>query len=222
MPTLSRTLATAALAAAMLAGTSTAQAQVAAITLTEAGPSFESAPYTLGFAFSVAQDLRLTALGVYDHGGDGLDAAAQVGLWLDGGNDALLLADVPGGDNAALQGLFRWAPVAPIVLQAGVVYLVGAYLDGGTATSFGIGSTGTATVDPRIQLLGDRFGDGFFNIIYPGESDGANGAWLGANFQLAPVPEPASAGLLMLGLAAMAWRRRRVGRSAGSGLRVFP
>jgi len=88
------------------------------------------------------------------------------------------------------------------------VYLIGAYLDGGVATSAFVASTGAATLDPRVSLLGDRFGDGFFDITYPSQTDGTPGAWLGANFQLAPVPEPAPAATLVLGLMGLAWRRR--------------
>jgi len=37
----------------------------------------------------------------------------------------------------------------------------------------------------------------------------AGSAWLGANFQIAAVPEPAQAGLLTLGLLGLALRRRQ-------------
>lgn len=205
MPFLPRTVVSGLL---LLAGVTAAQAQQSALTLTDLGPTFESAPYTLGFAFSVNTDVRLVALGVYDHGADGLEAEAQVGLWQGAGLDAIATGLVPVGTAAALDGAFRFVPVTPKVLKAGEVYLIGAYLDGGVATSIGMASTGAATLDPRVSLLGDRFGDGFFTITYPGQSDGTPGAWLGANFQLTPVPEPATVTLLAWGLLAMGWRRR--------------
>ena len=201
------------IASVLAAGIPCAQAQVAAITLTQPGDAFESAPYSLGFAFSVLQDLRLTALGVYDHGADGLEGTgAQVALWLDGQPQALRVASVPGGTAATLDGLFRHAPVQPLDLHPGAVYVVAAYLDGGMATSFGVDQGGAAVVDARISLLADRYADGFFELAYPGQSDAYTGAWLGANLLLAPVPEPAPAALLAAGLVALAWRGRRAAR----------
>lgn len=197
-----------------VAGIST-PARAAALQLLEPGALFASAPYTLGFAFSVNEALHLVALGVYDHQDDGLEAAAEVALWIDGQPGAIVTALVPSGATAMLDGGFRYLPVATTLLAPGTVYVVGAYLDGGWATSFGLGQQGQAQVDTRLQLLGDRFGDGFFAITYPGQSDSATGAWLGANFQISAVPEPAAAGLLLAGLAGLAWRQRKqtAGRS---------
>ena len=179
-----------------------------AISLTNPGVVFDSSPYTLGFAFSVATDVNLVGLGVYDDQGDGLEAPAEVALWTGNSQVETLSALVPAGTSGALEGAFRFTAVAPLRLHAGEVYVVAAYLDGGSATSFGLGQQGAATLDGRVSLLGNRFGVGFFERVYPDQSDGASGAWLGANFQLAPVPEPAAASLLALGLAALAWRRR--------------
>ncbi len=204
----------------VLAATPAVQAQVPAITLTDLGPTFASAPYTLGFAFSVAADVHLVALGVYDHQADGLEAAAEVALWQGVSTRPLLQAVVPQGTLAPLHGLFRFAPVAPLVLQPDTVYVIAAYLDDSLATSFGITGTGTARFDPRIRLVEDRFGDGFFSITYPSLSDGTQGAWLGANFQLAPVPEPAAAALLAVGLVALAWRQRHPVFSPGNAIRA--
>lgn len=179
-----------------------------AIQLTAAGTVFDSSPYTLGFAFSVTTDMDLVGLGVYDHAGDGLEAPAQVALWVGSATLATLSVVVPGGLEAQQVGDFRFAPVAPLRLQAGQVYVVASYLDGGWASSFGLGQGGSATLDPRLTLLGNRFGDGFFELVYPGQADGDSGAWLGANLLLAAVPEPAPAAMLVAGLAALAWRRR--------------
>ena len=200
----------------VLAATPAVQARLPAITLTEPGPTFESAPYTLGFAFSVVADVHLVGLGVYDHLADGLEAAAEVALWEGDSTAARLQTLVPAGTAAALDGLFRFAPVTPLLLQPGRVYVVAAYLDASVATSFGMDTAGAASIDPRVTVLGDRYGDGFLSLAYPAMSDGTPGGWLGANFQLAPVPEPGPAALLALGLAVLGWRQRHSVFSRGS------
>lgn len=193
-----------------------AHAQTAAIELLQPGDVFESAPYTLGFAFDVPTEVTLVTLGVFDHQRDGLEVAAEVALWQDGLADPIASALVAAGTDAPLAGDFRYAPVAPLRLLPGITYVVGAYLDGGWATSFDLGQQGSAVVNPAIRLLGDRFGDTFFNIVYPSQFDGGGGAWLGANFQTTAVPEPAAAALLAAGLGLLAGRRRtcRVARAA--------
>lgn len=182
----------------------------AAVSLSSPGTVFASAPYTLGFEFSVNTPVDLLSLGVYDHLSDGLEAPAQVALWVAGTTTPLLAAEVAGGTAAALLDGFRYAPVAAFRLQPGTSYVVAAYLDGGWASSFGLGQGGTASVAPQINLLGDRFGVDLGALVYPDQSDGAGQrAWLGANFQLAPVPEPAVAALLLPGLLGLALRVRR-------------
>jgi hypothetical protein len=198
------------LLAALAVGVGAPAGATTAISLASPGTLFDSSPYSLGFAFSVTADVNLVGLGAYDHLGDGLEAPAEVALWTGTSTVATLSAVVPSGTAAALEGAFRFAPVAPLRLHAGEVYVVAAYVDGSTATSFGLGQGGAASVDSRVTLLGDRFGVSFFHLVYPDQVDVGAGAWLGANVQLAAVPEPDVATMLGLGLAALAWRRRSV------------
>jgi hypothetical protein len=181
-----------------------------AIVLTAAGTEFESTPYTLGFSFSVQSAVSLDALGVWDRGADGLEAVADVALWRDGDPQALARATVDGGTAAALAGGFRWATVTPLLLSPGEVYTVGAFVDGGWATSFGLGQGGSAVVDGRVTLLEDRYSVDFA-LTYPDLSDHhAGGAWLGANLLISAVPAPAPAAMLGAGLATLAcWLARR-------------
>jgi len=215
---------------ALLAGTAgllpTAQA-ASAITLSSVsaapGATFDGSGYTLGFEFQLSAPVRVLSLGVYDHGRDGLEAAADVGLWSDDGAVALLAsATVAGGSAAALDGYFRYAAITPLLLLPGTRYVVGAALNGALATSLGIGEGNAGAFDPRVQAVIDRSWDQGFD--FPLGSDGvAGGAWLGANFQLAAVPEPAApwlwaAGLLgLLGWRHGPWRRQASGRGQHRG-----
>lgn len=182
------------------------QAAAPAVQLVSPGNTFDGSGYTLGFQFEVTEPVTVVALGVFDHDQDGLEAAADVALWLDIDGTVLSSAVVPGGNSAGLDGYFRQVAVTPVLLTPGILYVVGAALNGGLATSLDIGEGSVGSFDPRLTGIVDRSWDAGFD--FPLGSDFQSGAWLGANFQLAPVPEPAAAGLLAMGLLALAWRRR--------------
>ncbi|OYT99329.1 MAG: hypothetical protein CFE40_05565 [Burkholderiales bacterium PBB1] len=180
-----------------------------AIVLATSGTEFESTPYTLGFSFSVQSAVSLDALGVWDRDADGLEAPGEVALWKDGDSKPLTLATVDSGTTATLLGGFRWVPVTALLLSPGQVYVVGTFLDGGWATSFGLAQGGSAVVDGRVAIVEDRFSTDFM-LTYPNDSNkSAGGAWLGANLQISAVPEPEQAAMLVAGLAAIALLARR-------------
>lgn len=181
--------------------------------------------FTLGFEFMVSEELRLVTLGVFDAGQDGLESPAQVSLWMDDTAGTLLAStEVPSGAAALLDGDFRHVAISPVTLTPGVLYVVGAYTGMGLATAFNTGTgSSTGSVDSRLSWLADRYWSDFSvggnGNDFPLDSEGhVGGAWLGASFQLSPVPEPATAGLLATGLLAAALRRR-LHRAPGTALR---
>lgn len=198
-----------------------ARAATSAVQVDTLGQTFETAgQYTLGFQFMVTEEVRLVTLGVFDGGAPGLDSDAQVSLWLDDLAGTLLAsATVQQGTGALLDGHFRHVAIGPVSLSPGILYVVGAYLAAGEATAFNMGAgSSSGHFDARLSNVFDRNWDDGHD--FPLGSDGvANAAWLGANFQLAPVPEPASAGLLLAGLLGGGlWRRR----SRAADLRTQP
>lgn len=213
-----RTVAVLSLAACalMVSVTTPALAASPALQLQTVGDVFPTGgQYTLGFEFMVSEELRLVTLGVFDAGQDGLESPAQVSLWLDDSAGTLLASTmVPSGVVAPLHGSFRHVAINPVTLTPGVLYVVGAYTGTGLATSFNTGAgSSTGSVDSRLSWLADRYWSDFSvggnGHDFPLDSEGhVGGAWLGANFQLSPVPEPATAGLLAMGLLAAALRRR--------------
>lgn len=198
-----------------------ARAASSAVTVTSVGDTFETAgQFTLGFEFMVTEELRVITLGVFDGGLPGLAEPAQVSLWQDDSTGTLLAAiEVAAGTSAPLVGQFRQATITPVTLLPGIRYVVGAYLPSGEATSFNIGDgSSTGNFDARLTGVTDRYWSDFSlggnGYDFPIASDGhAQGAWLGANFQLTAVPEPGTAGLLVAGLlmAGLRHKRQRAG-----------
>jgi hypothetical protein len=90
-------------------------------------PMVEAVWVTEGYRFTVGSAaLVVSALGIWDEGQDGLAHSHRVGLWDD---DAHLMGSVvvPVGTHGQLVGEFRYQTLeAPVVLNAGHVYRLGA------------------------------------------------------------------------------------------------
>jgi hypothetical protein len=191
-------------------------AQAAAIDLTQIDFEYDGSPWTLGWKFTVNSPSVVESLGVYDSGQDGLVGPAQVGLWLATGGDPIVQTTVSSGTAAALDGFFRFAPIAPTLLTSGTEYIVGSYLSGELATAlFG----GNGFVDPRVNVIDARYSpSGSAAFMFPSETDpGTEGAaFLGGNFRLTPVPLPVAAWLFgsgLVGLGSLVGGKRRQGHS---------
>jgi hypothetical protein len=207
------------LAIALVVSSHPGPAYAAAIDLIQIDFEYDSSAWTLGWKFTVNESSSIHTLGVYDSGQDGLASQADVGLWLASGGTPLAQTTIAAGTAAPLDGYFRFASVTPVALTPGVEYIVGAYLADGLATSlFG----GNGTVDPRVNIIDVRYSDfgsaafGLPDLTDPG-TDGA--AFLGANFQLTPVPLPAAVWLFgsgLAGLGSLARVRLRKGRATAT------
>lgn len=101
-----------------------------AATPAAAAPAIESAtggtlvsaanPQLWGWAFRVDAPVRVTALGAYDAGGDGLAQAHDVGLYALADGALLASASLRRGMAGTLEGEWRYATLAaPAVLPAG-------------------------------------------------------------------------------------------------------
>jgi hypothetical protein len=169
-------------------------------------------PGTAGFEFTVgAQPLTIRTLGLFDEFTDGvLSSSHNVGLW--NATTKALVAAATVTPQAALQGGFFWTQLAaPVTLQAGTSYRIGAqYAD--IDFDLARGNVPSVTADSRITLkdayLSTGSGFGFPDV----NVGGANRGFFGPNAGFAPVPEPSTCATVGIGLllGAVAWRRWKV------------
>ena len=94
----------------------------------------------VGYVFESATDQVINVLGVWDGPteteaeGLGLEDSSEVGIWLESSGALLGSVVVPSGTGGRLIDGFRYGDIAPIELQAGVEYIVGAmYTTAGNA-----------------------------------------------------------------------------------------
>jgi hypothetical protein len=80
---------------------------------------------TLGYAFTVSSPIRVTDLGLYDLGNDGLVNPHAVAIWTSTGTQ-LVQTTIPAGTPGKLIDGYRYLPITPFILAPGT-YTIGAY-----------------------------------------------------------------------------------------------
>ena len=111
----------------------------------------------VGWDFTTgAAPLVVGKLGLYDHNGDGLSAAHQVGLWKSDGT-LVASATVPAGTASTLTNSYRFVAITPVTLAANTSYTIGALFPRGDADQFLVDSSQTfadgLTYNASVQLL---------------------------------------------------------------------
>ena len=191
---------------AVLAATLAVPATAAAPALTVSGENLYDGdgPWTLGWTFTTAGPLTISALGAYDFGGDGFQQSHDVGIWTTSGT---LLATATVSSGNTLIGGFRYTSLASNLTLAAGTYVVGA-ADMGVGDSYSF--DGIVTMLDGITYGESRYGFGGGLALPVGHVDRLG--YFGGNFLVGnSVPEPATwalmiGGFVMVGAAA---RRRR-------------
>jgi hypothetical protein len=143
---------------------------------------------TVGWQFTVNttpnRPVTVTALGVWDSGGDGLADSHDVAIWNANG-DLLVTATVPSGTPAPADDLgFRYVTVTPTSLVNGTYFIGANYPDSNDSY---ISSATNITTDPRLTYrTGANYNGGFADpfINQAGANTNGFGGYFGPNFQL--------------------------------------
>jgi hypothetical protein len=184
--------------------------------------TLSSANRTQGWIFTALNAVAVTHLGIWDQAGDGLVAAHPVGIW-DASGGLLGTVTVQAGTASAIAGSptgggsFRYEAVAPILLQSGATYTIGALFDSNDIFDFYPDDVFT---NAAVAYGEERYGDEGAGFVFPTDTFGRWGLF-GPNFQyvVLAISEPAAAGLFAAGLAGLAAGSRR--QRAGSASAVF-
>jgi hypothetical protein len=161
---------------------------------------------TLGWIFTALGDIAVTHLGVWDQAGDGLLADHPVGIW-DASGALLGMAIVRAGDASpavgaeAGGGAFRYESAEGIRLDAGASYTIGALFDTDDVFEYYAIDVDTG---PDVAFGEERYGDIGAGFVFPTDTFGRWGLF-GPNFLYTSIAEPATSGLLLAGLAALAF-----------------
>jgi hypothetical protein len=173
--------------------------------LTSTNQTFTDNPLSLGFVFTANDSFTVTSLGWFDATGNGFQSEHTVGLFDSTGN-LLVSTTLAAGTGSALDQSFRYGSIDPFVLMAGGTYTL-AGTTGGAQDAWTIDDyVDGFAVDPAFTIGPDaaRF-DYTSTFIDPTSHFSDYGAYIGPNLRgedaTAPVPEPETSILLLLGIA---------------------
>jgi hypothetical protein len=185
------------------------------------GPSTSFAG-TRGWGFSSfarTNNIAITQLGVYDHGGDGLANAHRIGLWLTNGT-LLASSTVPAGTTGTLIDGYRYVPIDPVVLALKFpfsVIIAAQYTAGDVDDLVSPSPVWNWSVMYPMATLFPSYGWYGLGSDFPfpsqqtqpaSEGTVGRGFWE-VNFRYVVVPEPSSVALLSGGLLLFVALKRR-------------
>ncbi|MGD8451769.1 MAG: PEP-CTERM sorting domain-containing protein [Phycisphaerae bacterium] len=149
-----------------------------------------------GWRFTANEAITVTELGLWDDDNDGMDIDHPIGLWEFSSGTLLTSGIIHAGTGDELFDHFRYVDVDDVLLQVGGDYVVGFYTHTSNDDKMVYASPTDLWVDPAINYIEARYG-GNGSLLMPGPSTSTTYYRFGPNFKF--IPEPATAGLLLIG-----------------------
>lgn len=207
-----RTCLLAIVVAASMCLTSVASADVMAVSNVDrnTGVSPTANNFMLGWSFTPTQDVKVTALGVFDRDNNNVLAGdTDVKIWRQ--SDATLITSAAVTTSAPISGEFFWATLATqdqATLQANTTYVIACRTYPGSER-YMYNSSATMASEITYVTTEGQSGTDWTNMPADPVQQGWVMGFFGPNFKYEVVPEPMTMSLLSLGGLAMLARRRR-------------
>ncbi|MBI1176206.1 VPDSG-CTERM sorting domain-containing protein [bacterium] len=168
-------------ACALIVASTQASSAITAFTPGTTGGPVYDATANVGMAFTVNDDIVVTALGAYDWGADGFVGTPVVGIF-DASQTLLGSVTIPMGTSAALDSdRYRYASVSEFTLVAGKDYWLS--LAPSASDPWMVSNSGTTTAAQITQLNRGRYTYSGLGLQFPDQANQAYDAYIGPNFQ---------------------------------------
>ena len=176
------------------------RADTIAFSISGGSSFFPDQDASLGYVFILGSPISVTSLGLFDEGGNGLNAFYNVFISTSGG-DELAHGVIPAGTGTTLIDGFRYVSIAPVLLPAGTYKIWAFYttdIVDNVITSAAITSASGVSYGGSTSDVGLTFPSGNFF--------GLSSGYFGPNFQFAATSVPDTAmtfflfGLSLMGL----------------------
>jgi hypothetical protein len=174
------------------------------------GQTLGNPPFTLGWTFTVDDDIVVTQLGLFDSLQNGLAESHEIGIWDEVGT-LVAAATIGSGVSGLLIDNFRYVEIVPVTLVAGG-YTIGAFFGTGEEPLVFAGDATGLVTSPQIAFGSAAFSNQS-SLTLPDTLFGGDG-YFGPNFvhddiSAATIPEPGTLALIASGVATLGFRRRK-------------
>lgn len=139
-----------------------------------------------GWEFKTNAEMRITHFGLFSKQPEGLFASHPITIWDLENRQPVASGTIPAGDRAVADGLFRFVPINPVLLQANRHYAIVAYFGDNVDRTVSMMNPQQAPIDfgGHFEVIGSRSAFPRDKMAFPDRSDlGVKRATIGPTFR---------------------------------------